>query len=159
MSLQTTLIIQAILVVFLSGILFAFSDFILKAFNKLPPKHAVAAMQHINVTVYQSVFMAIFVLLVPISIASCAWSVITLGLASSVFAIVGSLFYIVGVCFVTGAGNVPLNESLKKIDANQQDTNTAWRAYYKKWTRLNTLRSIFGILAGASWLLASYANL
>ena len=153
------LLVQAILVIFISGILYGFSDFIMKALNNLSPKSAVAAMQNINVTVYRSVFMVVFILLVPVSVATAAWSVASVGWVDSIFVVAGAFLYILGVFMVTGTGNVPLNESLKRVDAAGDESDATWKRYYTRWTRLNTLRCICGVLAGISWILAVYANM
>jgi uncharacterized membrane protein len=69
---------------------------------------------------------------------------------NSLFVIIGTLFYIFGMFMVTAIGNVPLNESLKRMDANYQETEAAWKTYYTRWKKLNTLRCVFGMLAGVS---------
>lgn len=130
----------------------------MKALNNLSPKNAVAAMQNINVGVYRSMFMVVFMSLVPMAIATAIWSVVALGWGSSVFVVAGALLYILGMFMMTGMGNVPLNESLKRIDANHQEAEAAWKTYYTRWTRLNTLRCVFGVLAGVSWIFAVYLN-
>lgn len=159
MPLLTILLVQAALTIFISGILYSFSDFIMKAFNTLSSRNAVAAMQGINITVYRSLFMVIFMSLVPISIITAIWSIATLGWTDSLFVVLGTLFYIVGTFIITGLGNVPLNESLKQVDINHQEVSSAWKSYYTRWTRLNTLRCLFGILAGFSYIFAVYLNL
>lgn len=116
-------------------------------------------MQNVNVAVYRSVFMVVFMSLVPIAVATAIWSIIALGWESSVFVIAGALLYILGMFMVTGMGNVPLNESLERIDANHQEAGVAWKMYYTRWTRLNTLRCVFGVLAGMSWIFAVYVNM
>ena len=42
------------------GIFFAFSAFVMKALNRLPPAQGIAAMQSINVTVINPLFMTAF---------------------------------------------------------------------------------------------------
>lgn len=116
-------------------------------------------MQNVNVAVYRSVFMIVFMSLVPIAAATTIWSITALGWMNSVFVIIGALLYILGMFMVTGMGNVPLNASLKHIDVNHQDTEVAWKTYYTRWTKLNTLCCVFGILTGVSWIIAVYANI
>jgi len=131
----------------------------MKAFNNLSSKNAVVAMQNINVTVYRSLFMVVFISLVPVSVATAVWSIVTFGWVNSALVVAGTLMYIFGMFMVTGMGNVPLNESLKQVDANRQGADSAWRDYHKRWVRLNTLRCVFGVVAGISWILAVYINL
>lgn len=122
----------------------------------LQPTNAIKAMQAINVTVYKSLFMALFVLIAVGSVVVAVWSIFAYGWQDSVFVLLGSLLYIMGMFMVTGRGNVPLNESLLKTDSSSVDTESVWLNYYHKWTRLNTLRCALGMLAGMCWLLASY---
>ena len=43
-----------------ASIFFAFSTFVMKALNRLPPAQGIAAMQFINVTVINPLFMTAF---------------------------------------------------------------------------------------------------
>lgn len=158
MLFSTALLFLAISTIFISGILYGFSDFIMRGLNNLSPKNATEAMKSINVTVYKSLFMVLFVLLAIASIVIAAWSILTYGWQESMFTISGSLFYILGMFMVTGRGNVPLNESLHNTDSSSRDIASIWSNYYSKWTRLNTLRCILGVFAGICWLAASYVT-
>lgn len=154
--LSSLLILQAIFVIFISGILYGFSDFIMRGLNSLAPKSAIAAMRGINTTVYRSLFMILFVGLVATSIIASVWLTIVHGWQDSVYVILGSFLYIFGMFMVTGRGNVPLNESLGRSDIEGGDSERIWSDYYIQWTRLNTLRCLFGVLAGVSWVVAAY---
>lgn len=151
------LISLALSAIFISGLLYGFSDFIMRGMNNLSPKNATEAMQNINVTVYKSLFMFLFILLAVGSLAVVIWSVLVNGWQDSILVSSGSILYIFGMFLLTGRGNVPLNESLRKTKISSPDIESAWSDYYKKWIRLNTLRCAFGVLAGVCWLIAGYA--
>lgn len=156
MLLSLLLISLALSTIFVSGLLYGFSDFIMRGLNKLSPKSATEAMQNINVTVYRSLFMLLFVLLAIGSVIVAIWSVLAHGWQDSAAVLSGSVLYILGMLLLTGRGNVPLNESLRVASSSSSDIESVWSDYYRKWTRLNTLRCAFGVLAGISWLIASY---
>lgn len=160
MLLSLILLLQAILVIFISGILYGFSDFIMRGLNKLPANNAIAAMQYINATVYRSLFMVLFAILVATSIVTAVWSVLTQGWSDSLYVLLGSICYVFGMFMITGRGNVPLNESLRKFESTHSaNAESAWRTYYAPWTRLNTVRCVFGVLAGINWIIAAYLSL
>jgi uncharacterized membrane protein len=150
---------MALSTIFISGLLYGFSDFIMRGLNSLSPKSATEAMQNINVTVYKSLFMFLFILLTIGSLVVAIWSVLMNDWQDSVAVLSGSILYFFGMFLLTGRGNVPLNESLRKTktSSSSSDAQAVWLNYYKKWTRLNTLRCVFGVLAGICWLMASYA--
>ncbi|MEE8537981.1 MAG: anthrone oxygenase family protein, partial [Acidobacteriota bacterium] len=91
------------------GIFFAFSAFIMKALNRLPPAQGIAAMQSINVAVINPLFMTAF--FGPA--AACA--ILTLSSLLSwpgpggALPLVGSLLYLLGTILVTIVFNVPRN--------------------------------------------------
>ncbi len=54
---------------------------------------------------------------------------------------------------MTIAGNVPLNNALDKADPDTPEGQAVWTDYLKRWTRLNTLRTVLAVVA-AGFLLA-----
>lgn len=148
------LIISGGAMLFVSGILYGFSDFIMRALNQLGPSHATEAMQRINGTVYRSLFMVLLMVLTLIAILAMIWSLVTYGWASeSRFVLAGSVAYVV-MFGVTGRGNVPLNQSLARTSSTAKNIASVWENYYRSWTRFNTLRSIAGVIAGFCWIIA-----
>lgn len=156
MTLSIIMIIHALLILFISGILYGFSDFIMRALNKLPAQNAISTMNHINVSVYKSVFMVLFMLLVPVSIAIAIFSIVTIGWSDSITVIVATGLYVFGMFMVTGMGNVPLNEELKNHSLNgNHDSSTTWHHYYVTWTKLNSLRCVLGAASSVGFIIAA----
>ena len=153
--LEFAFLTQGLLVLFISGILYSFSDFIMRALNRLPSKLAIEAMNAINVSVYKSLFMVLFMLLPITSVILTITSVLMYGWGESAFVLSAGVVYIIGMFTVTGRGNVPLNEMLKSKVFNQNNEET-WNRYYVKWTRLNTLRCIFGVVSSLLFVVAAY---
>ena len=137
-----------------AGILFAFSNFIMKALARVPPAQGIAAMQSINVLVLNRWFFVVF-----FGTAVCC-----LALAISSFArwqkpgvnylLVGSLLYLIGTILVTIACNVPLNDALAAVDPSSADAGRVWTNYLKNWTMWNHVRTIAALGAAASFTIA-----
>ena len=60
---------------------------------------------------------------------------------SSIWFLAGALLYLVGTFAVTGMGNVPLNDQLAEVSADDPSASAVWEHYLARWTRLNTLRT------------------
>lgn len=126
----------------IAGIFFAFSNFIMKALARLPASQGMAAMQSINVTVLNPVFLAVFMGTAIISLLVTILAVIGWQMPAAPYYLVGAVLYIVGTFMLTGLGNVPLNNQLAAISANDPAASESWQYYLDQWTRLNTLRTI-----------------
>lgn len=139
----------AIAVALVAGTLFAFSTFIMRAFDTLPADQAIRAMQAINVSIVRSLFIASFVgaaalllgaLVVAFASGASGTPRLSLGLALG--------FYVVGVIVVTGTQNIPLNDALATFSSG--DAASAWKSYFGAWLAWNHVRtagSIASLLA------------
>jgi len=139
----------------IAGVFFAFSSFIMKALARLPSSEGMAAMQSINVAVINPVFLGAFmgtaiVFLIVVVLAIMSWES-----ASAAYYLVGAVLYIVGTFMVTGLGNVPLNNKLASTEITDSTANAIWQHYLKRWTQLNTLRTVCS-LAAAMVLLVGF---
>ena len=140
---MTTLtIVTALGCAAVGGAFFTFSSFVMRALDRLPAAAGVAAMQSINVTVINPVFMTA---LFGTGAACVALAVVEM--SGAVLAAGG--LYIVGVLGVTMAYNVPRNNALAALDPVADGTDGAWRRYVKEWTAGNHVRSVAGIAAAA----------
>lgn len=131
----------------IGGMLFGFSDFIMRALGATPGAGGIAAMQSINRAVYRSVFMAMFIGLVPVSLALAAYAALTFGADGWMFMAAGGL-YVVSCFATTAAFNVPMNTALERIAA--EDAEDYWRhVYLPRWTTWNSVRSLACAAASA----------
>ncbi len=144
---ETILLVQAILILFISGILYGFSDFIMKGFNKLTPLQAIEAMRAINASVYKSLFMVLFTVITVSSLGISVWSVMSEGFIESAPVIVATCLYVGGVFFVTGRRNVPLNNELRDTKVSSVNAELVWKKYQTSWNRYNILRCFFGVMS------------
>lgn len=116
------------------------------ALASVPAREGMAAMQAINVTVLNRLFLGMFVgtglLCLVLAVAALAsWRA-----PGAPALLAGALFYILGTFGVTAAGNVPLNERLAEVSGGREG-DQVWAHYLERWTRLNTLRTIAALAA------------
>lgn len=135
-----------------AGVFLAFSSFVMQALARLPAPAGIAAMQAINVTVINPLFLGIFF---GAALASGGLIVATLLAATpSATLLAGGLLYLIGTFGVTIAGNVPLNERLARLDAASPAAAAFWRDYLRRWTRWNHLRTAMATLAAIAFICA-----
>ena len=126
-----------------TGLLFAFSNFVMIALADLPSDKGMFAMQRINETIINPIFLVLF-LGTPIL---CSVIAVNSGLKinepGSLFLLVGALAYLIGPFGITVLFNVPLNNLLARADVS--DSNEIWPMYQKKWQRWNHIRTYIGV--------------
>ena len=140
--------------VLIAGVFFAFSNFVMNALARLQPAQGIAAMQAINITVINPLFMTAFLgtgitcLFVVIS-SLLKWQKISI-----TYSLLGSSLYLIGTIGVTLIFNVPLNEALAKIDPDSVDGIKFWTSYLTDWTFWNHIRTGAAVAAAVSIALA-----
>ena len=128
-----------------TGLLFAFSSFVLQALAKLPNEQGMHAMQEINKKIINPIFVAFF-LGTPLLCAVVGVNALMhLDIAGSAFSLCGSLLYLVGPFGITMLFNVPLNNQLEK--AGVADADVVWPDYQVRWQRWNHTRTYVGIVS------------
>ncbi len=142
----------------IAGVYFAFSGFIMQAFRKIDTTQFIAAMNAINETILRSLFMPLFfgsslisVLLVIVAVAN--WDE-----AGSGLTLIAGVIYFVGMFVCTALFNVPLNNTLARIDPDSVDAHHVWSRYVKTWTNWNHLRTVSSLVTCVLciWVLSSY---
>ncbi len=121
-----------------SGTTYAFSTFVMRGLGRLSEADAIRAMQAINETAISGAFLAVLVGTGP-ALGLYAAARASLGTGSGWLWSAAAVF-VVGVVGVTVAGNVPLNEALDRVVADQAAPGT-WQAYARPWLRYNHLRT------------------
>jgi uncharacterized membrane protein len=137
-----------------AGVFFAFSTFVMPALARLQPRQGIAAMQSINITAINPLFMtAIFG-----TAAACIYLAIVSLLKwhqpDATYLVIGSLLYLVGTVGVTIAFNVPLNDALVKVDPVSTEGANLWARYLTDWTMWNHVRTIAALVAAALFTIA-----
>ena len=138
-------IVAALLLGLSAGLFFAFSVAVMPGLRRTDDAAFVATMTAINRAILNFPFGLVFVgaLIAPVVAAILAF--IT-GASSPWLLIAAAAVYLVGVLFVTGGVNVPLNEAL--------DRDGKRRAFEGRWVRFNNIRTVSGTVAFALALVA-----
>src|SRR5438046_1052272 len=100
----------------IAGVFFAFSTFVMPALARLHPAQGIAAMQSINVTVINPLFMLAFMGTALACLALGISAVLKWQHPGMTYVLAGSVLYFVGTFLVTIVCNVPLNDALAAAD-------------------------------------------
>jgi uncharacterized membrane protein len=139
----------------MGGLLFVFSNVIMKALAQLPPESGIRTMQAINLIIVNPLFLAIF-MGTSVAAAVLAFSALkSWSSPDSVALLAGCALYLLGVLGVTILCNVPLNNRFASVAANTVEAAQYWRIYLDSWLRWNHLRTLAAILACAMLIIAS----
>lgn len=118
-----------------TGLLFAFSNFVMSALAELSNENGMLAMQRVNVKIINLKFM-LFFLGTPILCAIIAInSVVNLGAPGNPLLLIGAICYLIGTFGITMMFNVPLNNLLAKAELS--DADVVWVDYRIRWQRWN----------------------
>ena len=137
-----------------AGVFFAFSSFVMKAFARLKPLEGIAAMQSINITVINPLFMTALFGTAVICLFLVVFSLLKWHHPISIYLLIGSLLYIVGTVGVTILCNVPLNDALAQVAPNSTEGAELWTSYLTNWTIWNHVRTIAAFGATTAFAIA-----
>ncbi|OYQ62152.1 hypothetical protein B9G53_23635 [Pseudanabaena sp. SR411] len=140
----------------MAGVFFAFSTFVMNALASLQPKQGITAMQSINITVINPLFMGIFLGTAATCILIAGSALLKWYQPKAVYLLIGSLFYLIGTFGITILCNVPLNEALAIADPDSAEGESLWANYLTNWTIWNHVRTISALLASAAITIALY---
>lgn len=128
-----------------TGLLFAFANFVLRALDDLPAQHGMFAMQRINERILNPVFLTFF-LATPLLCAAIALSTLgALDRPGHLSLLLGAVAYLAGPLAITLRCNVPLNNRL--ADTPVDAAALQWPLYQRRWQRWNHARTALGMLA------------
>ena len=133
-----------------TGVLFAFSSFVMRALGEVT--QGAEAMQRINVVILRSSFMPLFMGLALASLAVIVLAVMRGQTPASPWLLPGGLLYLVGVFGVTAFFNVPLNNEL--LAATPQTLGGVWANYLQSWTLWNHVRTVAGVGSSLAFIVA-----
>jgi uncharacterized membrane protein len=138
----------------IAGVFFAFSTFVMPALARLQPDRGIAAMQSMNITAINPLFMlALFG-----TAGACLFIVISAFLhwerSGTIYLAIGSLLYLVGAILVTMLVNVPLNNALAIAKPDSIEGATLWAKYLTDWTFWNHIRTLAALAASAMFMVS-----
>jgi uncharacterized membrane protein len=153
-SLLTLRLVAAIGCGLIAGVFFAFSTFVMPALARLQPLQGIGAMQSINITAINPLFM---IALFGTALA-CFFLAVSVLLkwqqSGAIYLLLGSLLYLVGTIGVTIAFNVPLNDALAIVKPDSLEGANLWAKYLTDWTLWNHVRTIAALAAAALFAIA-----
>ena len=137
-----------------TGVFFAFSTFVMNALARLQPKDGIAAMQSINITAINPLFMLALFGTAAACLFLAVSSLLKWHQPGAAYLLIGSLLYLVGTILVTIAFNVPLNDSLAIVKPDSTEGANLWSKYLTSWTFWNHIRTIAALIAAALLMIA-----
>jgi uncharacterized membrane protein len=138
----------------MAGVFFAFSTFVMKALARLPIPQGIAAMQSINLTAINPVFMAVLFGSTAVCLLLAVYSLVSWPQQAAFYLLLGSVLYLVGCFLTTALFNVPLNNALARVDPGSMDGARLWARYLTSWPAWNHVRTLSSILASAAYAFA-----
>jgi uncharacterized membrane protein len=142
----------------LAGLYFAFSAFIMTALGRIGQAPGIMAMNAINTTIVQSLFMPLFLGTTLTSVALVVLAVLRWGEPGAAAIAAGGVLYVVGMFVCTMIFNVPLNDALAVVDPASTEAASAWARYLREWTLWNHVRTISSTAACALFIAAIAAR-
>jgi uncharacterized membrane protein len=142
----------------LAGLYFAFSTFIMTALGRIDHAAGISAMNAINTTIVQSLFLPVFIGTTLTSMALAGAAVFRWDEPGAMAMLAGGLLYVTGMFVVTMVANVPLNDALAAVDPASADGAAIWARYLKDWTFWNHARTIASTVACALFIAAIAAK-
>ena len=150
MTLTTTARLLTIVVAtgtgIMAGLYFAFSCFVMRSLDELPPADGTAAMQAINREVPNPVFLVVFLGTAVACVALGVVAVVRWGDSGSARLLAGSVLSLVAFA-MTVVHHVPLNDRLAALDPAAAETARFWSDYVSSWTSWNHVRTVASIVA------------
>ncbi|MGA7932827.1 MAG: anthrone oxygenase family protein [Kovacikia sp.] len=137
-----------------AGVFFAFSTFVISALARRPTAEGIAAMQTINITVINPLFMTAFLGTGAACMLLMVFSLFKWHQPGAAYCLIGSLLYVIGTVLVTIGLNVPLNEALAIVKPDSPEGANLWAKYLVDWTFWNHVRTIAALVAAALFTIA-----
>ncbi|MFF5987618.1 anthrone oxygenase family protein [Prauserella flavalba] len=134
-----------------AGVFFAFSSFVMRALASLPPAQGAAAMQSVNRTVLNPVFLGVFAGTALLSVALVVLSIVRGGGA---WLLAGAVSYLAGTFILTRVVHVPRNDALMRVAADSAEGAEFWTGYVPAWTRWNHVRMLASLTSCAFFVIA-----
>jgi uncharacterized membrane protein len=138
----------------MAGLFFVFSTFMMTALARLGVPQGIAAMQSVNVTILNPLFLTVFMGTAVLSLITAVAAIWSWSAAGSGWLLAGSLLYLVGIILVTMVFNVPLNDAIAAADPASSEGAATWARYLDVWVKWNHVRTMAGLGALASFILA-----
>lgn len=127
----------------ITGLLFAFSNFVMSALADVSNQNGMLVMQRINERIINPVFAFLFFGTPLLCLIIAIGSGMNLDAQGSFLLLLGSICYLIGPFGITMLFNVPLNNRLATAEVPQADA--VWTDYQVRWQRWNHARTYVGV--------------
>jgi uncharacterized membrane protein len=138
----------------MSGLFFTFSVVVMRALDRIPAAQGIHAMQSINKTIVNPLFMLVFMGTAAVSVGLGIVGALRLDQPEGKWLLAGAALYLVGVVVLTMAYNVPRNDKLDTFDPTTAEAARYWAEYMTEWTLANHVRTVASIGSLASFVAA-----
>ncbi|GLS30444.1 Uncharacterized membrane protein [Mesorhizobium albiziae] len=136
------------------GVFFAFSNFVMAGLARVPAPSGIAAMNSINVTVINPLFMTALFGTGLLCLAVGVYALFNWSMDGALLLLGGAILYFVGNVVVTMLFNVPLNNALAAVDPASTEGAAVWSRYLSEWVTWNTVRTVTALAASAAFIAA-----
>jgi uncharacterized membrane protein len=140
-------LIAAIGCVVMAGVYFAFSVGVMPGLARLEPKSGMIAMQAINRSILNPLFLGVFVGSAVLGVLMVLFALRDWPDSSAVRMVISGILFVVGSFVVTIFFNVPLNNALMTASTDGAAGLTLWGKYLTEWTAWNHLRAATSLVA------------
>ena len=138
----------------IAGVFFAFSTFVMPALARLQPDRGIVAMQSVNITAINPLFMLALFGTAVACLFIAIFALLHWHQSGTIYLSIGSLLYLVGTILVTMLGNVPLNNALAIVDPNSTEGSTFWAKFLTDWMFWNHIRTLTALAASAMFIVS-----
>ena len=155
--LALVLIVATLAAGLMAGVYFAFSAFIMRAFDRLGAAAAADAMNAVNDIILRSGFMILFFGSTLLYAGLALLALFGADIVGRGWLLAAASIYVIGMFACTAAFNVPLNNRLAAAAGDDADKAVTWPLYFRRWSRWNHLRAVCSLAAcaiGIGWLVA-----
>ena len=128
-----------------TGLLFAFSNFVMRALSDVTNEDGMLVMQRINERIINPIFVVLFLGTPVLCVIIAVGSGMNLDVPGNLWLLLGSICYLIGPFGITMLFNVPLNKRLAKTESS--DSEKIWTDYQIRWQRWNHVRTYVGVLS------------
>ncbi len=136
------------------GVFFAFSNFVMAGLTRLPAPSGITAMNSINITVINPLFMTALFGTGILCLVIGAYALFNWSMGGALLLIIGAVAYLVGNIVVTMLFNVPLNNALAVVDPSSAEGAALWTRYLSEWVMWNHVRTVTAIAAMAAFIVS-----
>ena len=153
--LELVLILATLLCALTAGLVFAFASVVMPGIGKLGDRDFIRSFQLIDGVIQagQPVFGLVWMGSVVALLLSAVMGGLQLDGMERAFVIVSALVYVLGVQVPTFRINVPLNNTLQRLDVDAMDKDalaSARRAFENRWVRWNSIRTVVASLVSVA---------